>query len=73
MNDSLVTTLLIVVLFALLVVYVGALGPLIMLCGERRCRRIEPALETIYAPLAWAHRHTALHDPLEWWVDRWRH
>ena len=50
-------------------VYVGSIGPVARWLDKPS---LVPMWQVVYAPLDWAHRHTALRAPIEAYVDLWR-
>ncbi|MGE0792019.1 MAG: hypothetical protein AB7S26_40470 [Sandaracinaceae bacterium] len=56
------------VVVGLLVLYLGAFGPLVRWAPPAAF----PALRSIYQPILWAHDTRLLHDPLEWYAELWR-
>jgi hypothetical protein len=60
---------LLAILLVLPVVYVLSIGPVVALATAAG---IDPTgLKVIYAPVIWLHDHTALKEPLEWYVGLW--
>lgn len=60
-----------IIIAGVLVLYVLSVGPAARFCASRG--KSFKMFEVVYAPLEWLHRHTALRQPLEvyveWWVE----
>ncbi len=55
-------------------VYVLSVGPVVLVLDKMRWLNrpaTEAALNKVYAPLVWAHEHTPLRKPLDWYIALW--